>query len=58
MDSDIGFNMFKFMTIKQNRILLAQIAKDYNLNESRLLEKYLKPEYYLPVKINVHNCNG
>lgn len=52
MDSEIGFNTFKYMTIKQNRELLAQIAKDFNLSESKLLEKYLKPEYYLPVIIH------
>lgn len=52
MEKEIGFDMFKYMTIKQNRILIAQIAKDFNLSESKLLEKYLKPEYYLPVIIH------
>ena len=49
MDQEIGFQMFKYITIAQNRELLKQIAKDHQLNESRFLERYLKPEYYLPV---------
>lgn len=49
MDKEVGFQMFKYMTIKQNRELIKQIAKDYNLNEAKLLERFLKPEYYLPV---------
>ena len=49
MDQEIGFQMFKYITIAQNRELLKQIAKDHGYNESRFLERYLKPEYYLPV---------
>jgi hypothetical protein len=49
MDQEIGFQMFKYATIAQNRALLKQIAKDFGLNESRLMERYLKQEYYLPV---------
>lgn len=49
MDQEIGFQMFKYITIAQNRALLKQIAKDFNLSESHLMERYLKAEYYLPV---------
>lgn len=59
MDQEIGFQMFKYITIKQNRELLKQIAKDFNMNESRLLERYLKQEYYLPViQITQKNDKG
>lgn len=49
MDTEMSFQMFKYMTIAQNKELIKQIAKDFKLSESILLERYLKPEYYLPV---------
>ena len=49
MDQEIGFQMFKYITIAQNRALIKQIAADFGMNESRLLERYLKQEYYLPI---------
>lgn len=41
--------MFKYITIAQNRALIKQIAKDFGMSESRLMERYLKQEYYLPI---------
>ena len=31
------------------RSMLLYIAKDYNLNEEKILETYLTPYYYMPV---------
>jgi len=50
--SDIGFDMIKNIIIAQNKQLIKQIATDYMRNETRLLERYLKPEYYLPIVKN------
>lgn len=49
MDKEIGFQMFKHITIQQNRELLKRIAKDFKLPEHKLVEKYLNSDYYLPI---------
>jgi hypothetical protein len=51
MDSEVGFDMLSRIIKEQNKELLKQIAKDFNRDESRLMKRYLKPEYYLPVVI-------
>lgn len=43
------FNVFKNIIIEQNKMLLKQVAKLTGLQEQYLLEKYIKPEYYLPI---------
>lgn len=59
MDNKIEFNkmvfdIFKFIIIEQNKVLLKELAERFNLDYEDLLSKYIKPEYYLPVieKIN------
>lgn len=49
MDSDLVFDIFKNIIIKQNKALISRIAKDFKKNEQELLSMYLKPEYYLPI---------
>ena len=49
LDREIGFELFKSVTMEQNRALIKQIAKDHKRTESRWLYRYLKPEYYLPI---------
>lgn len=43
------FNIFKNVIIEQNKVLLKQIADKYNLDYDYLVEKYIDPQYYLPV---------
>lgn len=43
------FNIFKNIIIAQNKVLLKTIADEHNLDYDYLLDKYLKPAYYLPV---------
>lgn len=45
----IFFNMVTNIIKQQNTILLKEIAKKIDKDESYMLEKYLKPEYYLPI---------
>lgn len=45
----ITFDLFKNIIIEQNKLLLAKVADVTGLDEKRLIEKYIKPEYYLPV---------
>jgi hypothetical protein len=37
------------MLKEQNRLLILQIAKDYNRCPDELMEKFWTPTYYLPV---------
>ena len=43
------FNIFKNIIIAQNKELLKAIAEKHDVDYEYLLEKYLKPAYYLPV---------
>lgn len=45
------FDIFKNIIIANNIQLIKEIAKLKNLNEKELLDKYIKPEYYLPLLI-------
>lgn len=43
------FALFKNIIIEQNKVLLKQLSKASGLDEKMLLDKYMKPDYYLPV---------
>jgi hypothetical protein len=43
------FDIFKTIIIEQNKLLLKEVAKKFELDYDELLKKYIKPEYYLPV---------
>jgi len=45
----ITFDLFKKIIIEQNKVLLKKVSETTGLDEKRLLETYIKPEYYLPV---------
>ena len=45
----VTFDMFKNIIIEQNKQLLKEVAKITGKNEAILIEKYIKPEYYLPI---------
>lgn len=45
------FDFFKNIILAQNKVLLTSVAREFHRNESVLLDKYLKPEYYLPVVV-------
>jgi len=49
MDSEVAFNMFKNMIIAQNKELLKRLAKDLKRNEQAMIDRYVKPEFYLPI---------
>lgn len=39
-------NIIQNIIKRQNEEMIKRIAKDYNLDENRLLEKYHNPSYY------------
>jgi hypothetical protein len=49
MDKEITFQLIKNVIIKQNEEFLKDIAQKLNMPSSVLLEKYIRPEYYLPI---------
>ena len=49
MDNKMIFNIFKNVIIEQNKVLLKQISDKYNIDYDYLVEKYIDPQYYLPV---------
>ena len=49
MDNKVTFDMFKNIIIEQNKQLLKEVAKVTGKNEAVLVEKYIKPEFYLPI---------
>lgn len=50
MDIEImTFNLVKNILIKQNEMLLTNVAKQYNLDTKQILDTYLTPQFYLPV---------
>lgn len=51
------FNMIKNIIIEQNKQLLRKVAQNTGLDESYLLDKYLRPEYYLPIFLKDANKN-
>lgn len=46
------FDIFKSVIIEQNKMLLKDIAEQFDLDYETLLEKYIKPEYFLPVIVH------
>lgn len=53
------FDIFKTIIIEQNKLLLKEISVKFELDYEELLQKYIKPEYYLPVieKPKAENLN-
>lgn len=49
MDHKMIFDLFKNIIIKQNEVLIKEIAKQTGLDETYLTEKYIQPAYYLPI---------
>lgn len=47
--SEATFNMISSMIKEQNKELLKQVAKVTNIPYQDLIDKYLKPDYYLPI---------
>lgn len=45
---EIVFQLFKGMIIHQNKKFLKEVSNISGLDYNDLLEKYLRPEYYLP----------
>lgn len=43
------FDIFKSVIIEQNKLLLKEVSLRFGLDYQELLDKYIKPEYYLPV---------
>lgn len=56
MDHKVSFDIFKNIIIAQNKVFLKHLAKETGMNEQDLLEKYIKPEYYLPVIKKTQQC--
>ena len=48
------FDIFKTVIIEQNKFLLKEIATKFDMDYDTLVEKYIKPEYYLPVVLNTN----
>lgn len=45
----VTFDIFKNIIIEQNKILLKEVAKVTGKDEQILLNKYIKPDFYLPI---------
>jgi hypothetical protein len=46
---DLAFSMLKNIIIAENKELFRKISEKYKIDYNELAEKYLKPEYYLPL---------
>jgi hypothetical protein len=57
MDSKIAFDIFKNIIIAENKVFLDRIAEKTGTNPDKLRLKYIKPEYYLPVKVVSDNAS-
>lgn len=49
MAEEVVFDMFKNILKAETESFVREIARNYRRSEHVLLEKYLKPEYYLPI---------
>ena len=58
MDNKMIFDIFKTVIIEQNKLLLKEIATKFDMDYNTLVEKYIKPEYYLPVILNTNPSNS
>ena len=45
----MSFGIIKNIIMSQNHLFLKQISKETGLDEDYLKEKYIKPDYYLPI---------
>lgn len=54
MKGDYAFELLKSIIIAQNKVLLQRLAERHNLDVDSLYQKYLKPDYYLP--LITENC--
>lgn len=45
-------DLFRNIIVEQNKEFLKKVAERYDLDYEYLLQKYLKPEYYLPVIVS------
>jgi hypothetical protein len=57
MDNKIVFDIFKNVIIEQNKLLLKEISEKFDLDYEYLIDKYIKPSYYLPVVIKTTDNN-
>ncbi len=57
MDEKIIFQLFKQIIIKQNQEFIEDLAKTFKRDSEELKEKYIKPEYYLPILIRSKKTN-
>lgn len=48
IDKAIRFMIINILK-EYNRALLIVISKKFNLNQDKILEKYLTPYYYMPI---------
>ncbi len=46
---DFIFRIFINIIVKQNKELLKNISKEFNIDLEYLEQKYIKPNYYLPL---------
>lgn len=51
MNNIIICQLFKNIIIEQNKSFLKMISEKHDISYDLLLEKYLRPEFYLPVII-------
>lgn len=49
MDEKVVFSTIKETIIAQNRAFLLDLSKRFKLDYEYLCEKYIRPEYYLPI---------
>ena len=52
METNPIFSILTNIIIKQNKRLLIELARKYDLDEEYMLQKYLQPAYYLPVIVS------
>lgn len=55
---DTMFKILKQIIIEENKALLKLIADSQGLDYHRLEEKYLRPDYYLPLVVKDHKKDG
>lgn len=48
---DFMFQLLKLTIVAENHKLLELVAKKYNKDYDNLKEKYIRPEFYLPLVI-------
>lgn len=49
MDEKVVFSAIKETIIAQNRAFLLDLSKRFDLDYEYLCDKYIRPEYYLPI---------